>query len=160
MRLLRYFAVLLLILSVNNAFSKDSTLGFEFRGIEVSYGAYDIMSGVDLNFFHMDYLSYKPNLRYNVFNTTLKWGLLTEYYPLTQFGWDFWIFSDDAVNPYVVIGFQVPINFLALSFPLGMGFQIETFNDFYVGFRLYGDFLVAPATMASATWDFTFEYKL
>lgn len=160
---LKKLILLILFLSLVSPaiiYSKSLDLNFDLRGIELSYGAYDMMLAADINLLDMEYLSYKPNLRYNPFVNVLRFGLFAEYYPLNHFDVGFWLFNDSDINPYVLLGFQLPINFSAFSIPLGLGIQYEALNDFYIGFRFYGDFMIAPIGSASATWDFTFEYKL
>jgi hypothetical protein len=130
----------------------------QFRGIEISYGAYDIMGAVDLNILGWRFLSFKPNIRYAPFSQLFKWGMLFEYYPMTMFDLNFWIFGDTGLNPFVFTGLEFQEGAKAAYVPLGIGVQSEVFSDVYLGLRVYMDMYFHKIGVY-AGWDFTLEYK-
>lgn len=140
-------------------FWSDFSQGYSFDGLELAYGPYDIMLAADMSFYEFSALSVKPNLRFDPFNIAFKFAVFTEYYPLTHFDTGWGPFQPSRLNPYALLGFQVPVNFESLSIPVGIGLQWKLSRSIYLGFRLYSDTLVVPSWYPSFTWDFSVEYK-
>lgn len=150
--------VTFLFLFIIAGFSYAKSFSVQFRGIEFSYGAYDMMAAADLNILEWRFLSFKPNIRYTPFNQLFKWGMLFEYYPMTMFQVDWWIFGESGINPLVFTGLQFQEGATVAYVPLGFGMQVETFLDLYLGLRVYMDMYFHELGIYGG-WDFTIEYK-
>lgn len=151
--------LVLIILSLSFSFAYSANSPVSIQGIEVAYGAYDVMLGMNVEIMGWDFWKIKPTFRFNVFYNSYKIGIWNEYFPLSQFNVGFWIFNSRKLNPFVLLGVQFPYDFSTMSTPIGVGFEFPLLNKLYMGFRLYSDVLIAPTFYTSASWDIYFNFE-
>ncbi|OHD58892.1 MAG: hypothetical protein A2014_08970 [Spirochaetes bacterium GWF1_49_6] len=148
--------VLIFALAGNSLFADT----VKFTGFEFAYGPYDIMGAPSFELFDIDGLVVKPYLRFDPFVTALQWGIHGEFFPGQFFHFDVPLIGDFGLNDfYAFTGFRFPIDFSSMAFPAGIGLQIPLAQEFFIGFRVYANMVVAPVGSASISWDFSFEYK-
>ncbi|OHD53499.1 MAG: hypothetical protein A2Y33_08455 [Spirochaetes bacterium GWF1_51_8] len=132
----------------------------EIKGFELAYGPYDIMAAPSFELFDLKGLIIKPYLRFDPFVLSLQWGINGEFFPAEFFNFNVPLIGEFGLKHfYVFTGFKFPIDFASFIIPTGIGFQIPIMQEFYFGFRIYADHVLAPVAVSSISWDFSFEYK-
>lgn len=157
-----FYVLALFILSapLTALFAGDE--GFvRLRGFEITYGAYDIAAAPSISFAGLDFLVVKPIfLRYNPFTYDLSFGAWAEYFPLSQFGVSWFLFGNDAVNPFVFAGLKFLNSFNSVGIPFGAGLQVKVLSNIYFGLKLYLDSYAGVVSSITPNWDISFEYKI
>ncbi|MCX7881719.1 MAG: hypothetical protein N2314_00650 [Brevinematales bacterium] len=123
-------------------------LGFYDMGVSTSAVVYD--------------LSYLPwqviTLRWNPFAKVFTFETGVRYFPLSQFGTSWWIFSEKGVSPYIFAGCKVPHTFQAMGIPVGVGVMHHWTNISLHG-RVYGDFGIVPVFVPGWSFELAIGWK-
>lgn len=154
-------AVLISLPAILYSFDFITDVAPRWAGIEAAYGPDDIMLAPIISFRDWYAFYFKPvAVRYSPITQSLSFSAIAEFYPLALAGNGFWIFADNALNPFIYSGITVPYTFQTLRLPLGIGIQGPVAKEFFLGFKIYLDTAVAPAFYQVLNWDISLEYKI